>query len=231
MPRSARPVQAAGSTLRLLTAAALEEGLSQLDQLDPGGVRTLLSIGGRPVLRTSRSGFAGLAATVMAQQVSVASAAAIYARLAAAFDPLTPEAIRAAHTDVLRRCGLSAAKIRTLRAIAEAVAGGALRLDTLASLPADEAHAQLVVVKGIGPWTADVFLLFCLGHPDSFPAGDLALQEAARLVSGSERRLTAAELLTLAERWRPYRGVAAYLLWTCYRTLRGISTGPIPTLS
>ena len=93
-------------------------------------------------------------------------------------------------------------------------------------MPADEAHALLTALKGIGPWTADIYLLFCLGHPDAFPAGDLALQEAARIAFGLEARPGAKELIALAERWRPWRGVAAKVLWAYYRLAKAREGAP-----
>ena len=104
--------------------------------------------------------------------------------------------------------------------LAEAVHTGALALESLGAHDAIEAHRALVQVSGIGPWTADIFLLFCLGHPDAFPAGDLALQEAAKLALGLESRPGARELEAIAERWRPYRGVAARMLWAYYRVAK-----------
>jgi DNA-3-methyladenine glycosylase II len=122
---------------------------------------------------------------------------------------------------------LSAPKIRTLRAIAEAIASGALPLGTLSDLAADEAHAVMTAVKGIGPWTADIYLLFCLGHPDAFPAGDLALQEAARLAYGLDGRPKEQDFVALAERWRPWRGVAAKVLWAYYRIAKAREGAPV----
>jgi DNA-3-methyladenine glycosylase II len=110
--------------------------------------------------------------------------------------------------------------MRALRALARAVEGGALDLASLAPRAAAEPHRALVAVKGIGPWTADIFLLFCLGHPDAFPAGDLALQEAARLALGLKKRPDAKALNKVAERWRPLRGVAAHLSWAYYCVAR-----------
>ena len=92
-----------------------------------------------------------------------------------------------------------------------------------AALDAEDAHKALVAVKGVGPWTADIFLLFCLGHPDAFPAGDLALQEAAKLALNLKRRPDAARLERIAERWRPWRGVAARMLWAYYRGVKARS--------
>lgn len=199
--------------------AALAVGLAALADLDPV-MAGLLSEGVRPPLRKREPGFPGLAAIVIGQQVSTASAAAIGARFAAAFDPLDPAAIVAATDEELRRPGLSGPKIRTLRAIAAAILAGMLPLDRLHALPADEAHARLCSVAGIGPWTADIYLMFCLGHPDAFAAGDLALQEAARVAYGLPTRPRADELTRLAESWRPWRSVAAGVLWAYYRRLK-----------
>ncbi len=131
--------------------------------------------------------------------------------------------------DDLRGCGLSAPKIRTLRAIAQAVAENHVPLDALSAMPADEAHARLCTIKGIGPWTADIYLLFCLGHPDAFPAGDLALQEAVRMGYALDARPTTKELDAISARWRPWRGAAAKLLWAYYGALKRGSGIPIVT--
>ncbi len=109
----------------------------------------------------------------------MASAAAIWGRLSAALDPFHHGAVRRARTRTLQRAGLSAPKIRTLKAVATAIDKGTIDLDALARVDADEAHALLTALHGIGPWTADIYLLTCLGHADAWPAGDLALQEAA----------------------------------------------------
>lgn len=196
--------------------AALASGLAELVRLDPV-MAGLAATGLRPPLRKREPGFAGLAAIIMGQQVSTASAAAIYGRLATSFDPLSPERILAASDEDLRRPGLSGAKIRTLRAVAAAIRMGVLPLDELGAMPADRAHALLTATSGIGAWTADIYLMFCLGHPDAFAAGDLALQEAARLAYGLPGRPAPRDLLEMAERWRPWRTVAAGMLWAFYR--------------
>ncbi len=182
-------------------------------------VDSMLAIGGPPPLRRREPGFAGLAAIIVSQQVSVASASAIYARLEARLAPVSARTVLAADDEALRACGLSTPKLRALRALARAVTEG-LDLAGLGSLDATDAHRALVAVSGIGPWTADIFLLFCLGHPDAFPAGDLALQEAARLALGLDARPDARGLEGIAERWRPWRGVAARLLWSYYRGVK-----------
>jgi len=199
--------------------AALAAALAGLQALDPETVGAMLAVGGPPSLRWREPGFAGLVAIIVSQQVSVASANAMVARLQATFSPLDATSVLAADAATLKACGLSQAKTRALRALAEATTNG-LDLAGLAALEAEAAHEALIAVKGVGPWTADLFLLFCLGHPDAFPAGDLALQEAARLALGLKQRPDARKLEQIAERWRPLRGVAARLLWAYYRGVK-----------
>ena len=202
------------------TESDLDTALEALGKAD-ARFTALLAKAGRPPLRRRADGFAGLAAIIVAQQLSTASANAIWGRLAAAFDPLEPATILRARPAKLARLGLSAAKIRTLKAIAKAVECEDLPLHRLAALEADQAHAALTAVHGIGPWTADIYLLSCLGHADAWPAGDLALQEAARLAFALPRRPSAKEMVALAEMWRPLRAVAARVLWTYYRAVKG----------
>jgi DNA-3-methyladenine glycosylase II len=203
--------------------ATLREAADRLLAKDPELIEHLIAIGGRPPLRRREAGFAGLAAIIVAQQVSTASAAAIFGRLQAFIMPLEAAEIARATEETMRACGLSNAKIRALRALAHAILEGGLDLKGLADLDAEEAHKALVVVKGIGPWTADIFLLFCLGHPDAFPAGDVALQEAAKVALNLKRRPDAPQLERIAERWRPLRGVAARMLWAYYRGVKARS--------
>jgi DNA-3-methyladenine glycosylase II len=208
------------------TETDLDTGLAALAQADPRFVG-LMATAGRPPLRRRPDGFAGLAATIIAQQLSTASANAIWGRLAAAFDPFEPAAIMRARTARLARIGLSSPKIRALKEIARAVVRGELALTTLSELSAEDAHAALTAIHGIGPWTADIYLLSCLGHADAWPAGDLALQEAARLGFGLSARPAAKDMVRLAEPWRPWRAVAARVLWTYYRAVKGRDAAPI----
>ena len=208
--------------------SALDHALAEVLRIDPR-MKPLFEVAGRPPLRKRAPGFEGLAGIVVAQQLSTASAAAIWRRVKERFDALEAEAVLAVGDADLRGCGLSAPKIRTLRAIAEAVASGAVPLAELERMPAEEAHAHLVSVKGIGPWTADIYLLFCLGHPDAFPSGDLALQEAVRMGFELETRPDAKALDAFSARWRPWRGAAAKLLWAYYGAARKGSGIPIVT--
>src|SRR6516164_5510551 len=202
------------------TESDLDTALAALTRAD-ARFTALMASAGRPPLRRRPDGFVGLAATVVSQQLSTASASAIWGRLAAAFDPFEPQAIIRARAAKLARLGLSAPKIRALKEIARAVARGELALASLADIEADAAHAALTAVHGIGPWTADIYLLACLGHADAWPAGDLALQEAARLAFALPARPSAKEMVALAEMWRPLRAVAARVLWTYYRAVKG----------
>ena len=201
----------------------MRDAAERLRAKDPELIERLIAIGGPPPLRRREAGFGGLAAIIMSQQVSTASATAIFGRLQARIVPLEAAEIAKATDEDLRACGLSSAKIRALRAVAQAIVEGGLDLKALGGLDAEDAHKALIAVKGIGPWTADIFLLFCLGHPDAFPAGDLALQEAAKLALNLKRRPDAARLERIAERWRPLRGVAARMLWAYYRGVKARS--------
>lgn len=204
----------------------LDAALAELQRADPR-FAALLAQSGRPPLRRRPDGFAGLAATVVSQQLSTASAAAIFGRLTAAFDPLEAEAIVKARPAKLARIGLSRPKIKALKEIARAIAGGRLVPAALADMAAEEAHAALTAVHGIGPWTADIYLLACLGHADAWPAGDLALQEAARLGFGLKARPDHKDMIKLADPWRPLRAVAARVLWTYYRAVKGRDGAPV----
>ena len=205
--------------LHLDTQADLEDAIHALVKLDPR-LKPIFDLAGMPVLRRREPGFAGLAHIICGQQVSTASAAAIWGRVSAAFDPFHHDSLRKARADRLGRLGLSAAKIKTLKNLAREIAAERLNLDVLATEDADAAHNTLTALHGIGPWTADVYLLFCLGHGDAWPAGDLAVQEAVRIGLGLKTRPTPKQMTPLAEPWRPLRGAAAHLLWSYYRVLK-----------
>ncbi len=193
---------------------AIAHSLQALLEADPALVRLAEATGPLPQ-RRSACDFAGLAGVVVAQQVSKAAADTIFARLRAAVDPLNGVTLLGTPEEVLRGAGLSRPKIRTLRAVAGAEQEG-LRLSDVPRLDAEEAIAMLTPITGIGRWTAECWLLFAAGHPDVFPARDLALQAAAHEALGLPERPDEKALLALAERWTPHRSVAARLLWAWY---------------
>jgi len=210
----------------LHTDADLEAGLAQLILADPR-LQPVAQKAGAFSLRRREAGFAGLCAIVCGQQLSTAAAATIRGRLFAAFDPFHHDTVRRARGDKLKRLGLSAAKIKAIKEIGKAVAKQHIDLNAVGNMPADEAHAKLTALHGVGPWTADIYLLFCLGHADAFPAGDLAVQEAARIALNLRKRPDAKRLTKIAQAWRPWRGVAAHLLWAYYHAVKKRDVVPV----
>jgi len=200
-------------THRLIeTEAHLAEGAAHLLRIEPRFAPALVE----PLpLRRRPDGFGALVDAVISQQVSVASAAAIHGRMLAA--GLThPAALVLATDETLRAAGLSRQKIRYLRALAAAD----LDYAALRDAPDAEVIARLVALPGIGPWTAEIYAMFGLGRADVFAPGDLALQEAARLLFGLAERPSARQLREMAEAWSPWRAVAARALWAYYRMAR-----------
>lgn len=190
------------------------EGADWLAAQEPAFARALPLVGALP-LRREAEGFAALLRAIVGQQVSVASARAIWARLEAA--GLTDAAVMAGASDEdLRAAGLSRQKARYGRALAQA----GIDFDALRMLPDAEVVARLVVVPGIGVWTAEIYAMFALGRADVFAPGDLALQEAARMLFGLEARPTEKGLRVMAEAWSPWRSVAARVLWAYYRVAK-----------
>ncbi len=181
----------------------------------------LVEASGTVPVRWLDSGFKGLVWVVSGQQISTAAGRAIFIRLDAALGGITPETVAAASDEVLRAAGFSAPKIRTLRALQEAAFSGKLDLAALEQQAAEEAILSLCTIKGIGPWTAEVYLLFAAGHPDIFPAADLALQEAARLAFALDARPATPEMRVMSDAWAPWRSAAARLLWAYYRVKKG----------
>ncbi len=171
-------------------------------------------------IRHSPGGFAGLARIVTGQQVSTASADAIWSRFSLLDGALDPEGYLGLTEAEIRGSGFSAGKYRTLRGVAEAMATGAFDFAMLAELPADEAIASLTRLKGIGPWTAEIYLMFSAQHPDIFPAGDVALQRAVGWAFELPDKPLAKHLTDMATSWAPYRSTAALLFWRYYRAIR-----------
>ncbi len=190
------------------------EGAAWLAAQEPRFAHAMVLTGPLP-LRRHADGFAALLDAIVGQQVSVASAAAIWARLEAA--GLTEQvAMAAAGDEALRTAGLSRQKARYGRALAQA----GIDFDALRRMPTDQVITTLVAVPGIGAWTAEIYAMFALGRADVFAPGDLALQEAARLLFGLAERPGERDFRRMAEAWSPWRAVAARALWAYYRVAK-----------
>jgi DNA-3-methyladenine glycosylase II len=166
------------------------------------------------------AGFAGMARVITGQQLSVSSAAAIWGRFEQLPGALDPVGYLSLSEETVRGAGQSGAKFRTLRVIAQAMAAGTLDFSHLDCLPAEDAVAYLVAHKGIGPWTAEVYLLFCAAHPDVFPVGDLALLKAVQHGLNLDARPAIKAMSTIAQAWSPHRSAAALLFWRYFAVLR-----------
>ena len=213
------PQRAVARAPQRLTEESLPRCVATLSKTDADLARVVRECG-MPLMWGREEGFPTLVITILEQQVSLASAAAAFARLLAAASPLTPEKFLAFDDARLREFGFSRQKALYCRLLARAVLDGELDFDALRSLDDDAARAALTRLKGVGPWTAEIYLLRALGRPDAWPSGDLALQIAAREVKRLDARPTPAELDALAERWRPFRAVAARMLWQHYLETR-----------
>jgi len=172
---------------------------------------------GAPPLRLRPAGFSALLRVIVDQQLSVASARAIWGRLEERVRPMTPEAFLGERSQALKAAGLSRAKIAYARGLAEEIQAGRLDLESLGRLDDESAIERLVSLKGIGRWSAEIYLLSALARPDVFPADDLAIQTAVARAKGLDGRPDRATLVLLAEPWRPWRSVAARLLWHYFR--------------
>lgn len=188
-------------------------------------MRAIHDRAGDPPLRRSREGFEGLARIIVGQQLSVASAAAIWGRTQALLSPFAACSFQRLDDRALRGAGLSRSKIKTLQGLCQEVVAGRLNLDNMAALSDEEIHARLTRVSGIGPWTADIYVMFCLGRADAWAAGDLALQIAVQRAMALPERPSPQELAEIAEAWRPWRAVAARLLWSYYALAKASKSG------
>ena len=198
-----------------LTAEQLTGGLDAVAAREPAIARAL-QIAGYPETRIRDRGYATLLRTIVGQQVSVAAAASVWNKLEAALGAgCAPDALIAADFESLRACGLSRQKQGYARSLAELVVSGGLDLD---NLPEDDEAAivDLVKIKGIGRWSAEIYLLFAEGRPDIWPAGDLAVQAGIGRILGLETRPSEKETRLLADPWSPHRGAVAILTWHCY---------------
>jgi DNA-3-methyladenine glycosylase II len=215
---------------RIETLDHVYQGLDALCAADERLLR-VREMAGEVPLRLSEPGFRSLASIIVSQQVSRASADAIFGRLTRLVDPLDAQGVLAAGEEIFREAGLSRPKQRALLAIAEAAAHGGLDLEGLCDLDPAASMRRLTAVHGVGPWTAEVYLLFAAGHPDIFPARDVALQTAVGHALGIDPRPGEKALIKLAESWSPWRGVAARLFWAYYRETRGRDAAPLAELS
>ncbi len=205
----------------MLDDTLLEEAVSRLASLDPD-LAAVVDAFGVPPLWDRPASFETLVLLILEQQVSLASARAAYDRLAARLGGLvTPDGLSRLTDEALREDGFSRQKTRYARVLADTIATGALDLAELAAAADEDVRAALTALPGIGPWTADVYLVMALRRPDAFPVGDLALQVAAAEVKRLDARPGPAELEVVAEPWRPERAVAARILWLHYLGTRG----------
>ena len=215
------------STLAVIRDLAdVERGLGELLCIDPR-LEPIASAAGPLPLRLAEPGFEGLAHIVVSQMVSRASAEAIWRRITVAIRPLSAEGYLMLDDETVASFGLSRAKAATLRLIAENVAQGEIDLEAIPRLPPQDALSALTRLRGIGPWTAEVYLMFCGGHADIFPAGDVALRAAVGSALGYEVRPDVAAVQELARVWSPWRSVAARLFWAYYARSMGRDATPL----
>ena len=210
-----------------MTPTAIAAARAALVDLDPALARAHADT---PAFewRLRPGGFEGLFRMIVEQQVSVASAAAIWKRVVDGLDGVvTPDAVLALDDAALRAFGLSGQKVRYSREIARAQADGRIDLSNLNRLSDAEAAAALTALTGVGRWTAETYLMFCEGRTDIFPGGDIALQEAMRWADGAELRPNEKQAYLRAEVWRPHRSVAAHLLWGWYGAVRRGEIAPV----
>jgi DNA-3-methyladenine glycosylase II len=203
----------------IVSDADIARGLATLVDADPRLVEIVARSGPVPLRRTE-PGFASLASIIVSQQVSRQSADAIWARLVRLIAPLEPERFIEAGEEAWREAELSRPKQRTLVALSHTVMSGDIDLHHLCRIDGRMAMEQLTAIKGIGPWTAEIYLMFAAGHPDIFPAGDVALQQSVADAFGLDARPDDSRLRAITESWAPWRSVAARLFWAFYSSTR-----------
>ena len=205
----------------LETAADLERGIEALCRIEPR-FAAILARAGTPSLRRSAGGFETLARIIVEQSISLKAATAIQARLLARVRPFDPMTVSRARLATLRNAGLTQGKSKSIKALAAAIAEGTLDLEGLARMGDGEVAASLTRLPGIGPWTAHIYLLTVLGRADVWPSADVALQSAVADAFGLGARPSPRAMETIGEPWRPWRAVAARLLWAYYRLARSM---------
>ena len=217
-PSTSAPI----APVRLDTPAGLAFHLKGLGRLDPR-LAAAIARSGEIAIRTNPRGFEGMARIVCGQQLSVASARAIWGRVEE-LGAVTPDAYLGFDEETLRKTGLSRGKVETIRGVALATAEGGLDFAAVEAMEAEAAIETLTRLKGIGPWTAEIYLLFCTGHPDVFPSGDLALQKAVAHAFSLPDRPQPKALIPLAANWSPHRGAAAIMFWRYFAAMKNSDT-------
>lgn len=208
------------STTRIIeTDADIAEGIAALIKIEPR-FRIAVDESSPIPLRRKPSGFAPLLQAIVGQQISVAAAAGIWKRVEQA-NATTPKMVLALSDDELRACGLSRPKVKYARAIAEACESRALCFDFCRNAPVEDAIKMMTAIKGVGTWTAEIYLMFSVGRADVFASKDLALQEATRVLFDLKTRPSGKQMEEMAAGWSPWRAVAARILWAYYRTSKG----------
>lgn len=199
----------------MLNSTSLSDAVEILCQRD-ANLQAVVNEYGMPPLWAREPGFPTLIHIILEQQVSLASAKACFDKLNSALEGLNPESFLSLSDDALLSFGFSRQKTRYSRIAAEAILDKSLDLEEMADLPDDEVFSQLTALTGIGPWTANIYLLMALGRSDVWPVGDLALEVALKNLLGLDQRPRGEEFQELADGWRPHRAVAARILWHYY---------------
>lgn len=207
------------------TRRRLKSACERLAAADPALARAYETMG-VPDWRTGEPSYSMLGRMIAHQQLSTKAAATIWGRVEAFLGEVTPETLLTADPESLRACGLSRPKVAHLTSIAEAMVTGQLSLERVCAADLDSARAELVAVRGIGPWTAELFLLYAVGAMDAFPIADVGLMEAHKQLGGYETRMESKAFTAHAEVWRPARGVAAHLLWAWLNAERARDAAP-----
>ncbi len=214
------PIMSRPSHPDILTGQTFIQAISELSGRDPE-LAHAISRWGIPPFWTHAPGFPGLVLAILSQQVSLESANAAFARLSQHLAPISPKRFQTLEDHTLTEIGFSRQKAMYVRGLANAIIGGELDLDKIGLMDDETARNALMTVKGVGPWTADTYLLFALRRPDAWPSGDLALAKAIQNLGGLASAPSSEDVDSIAERWKPWRAVAARILWHQYLSERG----------
>ena len=211
------------STIRTLTQETFQRGITKLSVQD-SDLADIISKWGNPPFWTHAPGFPGIVMAILAQQVSLESAQATFTKLEKATGTVNPESFLSLEDKTLRAIGFSRQKTSYVQALARGIVGGNINLEALRVMKNSAVRKSLMKVRGIGAWTADTYLLFSLRRPDAWPSGDLALAKAIQELKRWPTTPGYDEVDRIANRWRPWRAVAARILWHHYLSERGRAT-------